>query len=122
MARCESRLSTTAQNGQYLGLFQMFETEPERHLVFGRGIDINHDDVITRAEVDDSVIALLVSADITLFDGERYAPRVSTVADSISVAFGIHLTPCPAGNCPASAPTGISTFPRRSNGEPRPCW
>jgi hypothetical protein len=34
VARCESRLSTKAQNGQYLGLFQMGSSE--RHL-FGHG-------------------------------------------------------------------------------------
>jgi hypothetical protein len=34
VARCESRLSTTAQNGQYLGLFQMGSSERR---IFGHG-------------------------------------------------------------------------------------
>lgn len=34
VARCESRLSTTAQNGQYLGLFQMGSSERQ---LFGHG-------------------------------------------------------------------------------------
>lgn len=36
VARCESRLTTTAQNGQYLGLFQMGESERG---LFGHGSD-----------------------------------------------------------------------------------
>jgi hypothetical protein len=93
-----------ARQAAYLGLLQMFETEPERHIVFERGIDQDHDDVITRAEVDDSVIALLVSADIALFDGDRYAPRADGPADSLSVAFGIHLAPCAEGRCSSAVP------------------
>ncbi|HEU4615819.1 MAG TPA: hypothetical protein VFS15_27170 [Kofleriaceae bacterium] len=93
-----------AREAAYLGLLQMFETEPERHIVFERGIDADHDDVITRAEVDDSVIALLVSADIALFDGDRYAPRTDAPADSLSVAFGIHLAPCAEGRCSSAVP------------------
>jgi hypothetical protein len=61
--------------------------------------------VITRAEIDDSVIALLVTADIELFDGDRYAPKpASTMPDSLSIAFGIHLTPCAQGRCSSAAP------------------
>ncbi|HEY5951816.1 MAG TPA: hypothetical protein VIV40_40250 [Kofleriaceae bacterium] len=94
-----------ARDAAYTGLIQMFETEPERHLVFGRGIDKDHDDVITRAEVDDSVIALLVSADVDLFDGDRFAPQPSSTPDCLSVAFGIHLKPCPDGLCSTLPPT-----------------
>jgi hypothetical protein len=94
-----------ARQAAFLGLVQMFETEPQRHLVFGRGIDKDHDDVITRAEIDDSVIALLVSADIDLFDGERYAPKPGSASpDSLSIAFGIHLTPCADGRCSTTTP------------------
>jgi hypothetical protein len=82
-----------ARAAAYAGLVQMFETEPERHIVFGRGIDKNHDDVITRAEVDDSVIAILVTADVELFG-----------APALSVAFGIHLSPCATGRCSTVAP------------------
>jgi hypothetical protein len=93
-----------AREAAYLGLIEMFETEPERHLVFGRGLDTDRNDMITRAEVYDSVIAILVAADIALFEGDRYAPRTGAPPDSISVAFGIHLTPCAAGRCSIVAP------------------
>jgi hypothetical protein len=82
-----------ARAAAHAGLVEMFETEPERHIVFGRGIDKNHDDVITRAEVDDSVIAILVTADVELFG-----------APALSVAFGIHLSPCASGTCMTAAP------------------
>jgi len=120
-----------ARQAAFEGLVQMFETEPERHIVFLRGIDPDHDDVLTRAEVDDSVIALLVTADIGLFDGERYAPHASEPLDSISVGFGIHLTPCPAGNCPALAPPENLCRDRVRDGDEtdvdcggscQPCW
>jgi hypothetical protein len=93
-----------ARAAAYSGLVQMFETEPERHLVFLRGIDTDHDDIVTRAEVDDSVIALLVSADIALFDGDTFGPRPGAPPDSLSIAFGIHLAPCAEGRCSTAAP------------------
>lgn len=36
VARCESRFSTTAQNGQYLGVFQMGSSE---RALYGHGVD-----------------------------------------------------------------------------------
>ena len=82
----------SARAAAYGGFIQMAETEPDRHLVFGRGIDTDHDDVFSQAELDDSVIAILVSADL-----ERYA---TTAEPAMSVAFGVHLSPAP----PASGP------------------
>ena len=119
-----------AREGAYVGLIQMFETEPERHLVFGRGIDKDHDDAITRAEVDDSVIALLVTADVDLFDGERYAPQASQTPDCLSVAFGIHLTPCSDGSCALTTPLNLCRDRIRDGDETdvdcggscQPCW
>jgi hypothetical protein len=94
-----------ARSVSYIGLIQMFETEPTRHLVFARLIDTNHDGILAREEVDETVIALLVSAEIQLFDGTRYAPQPgSPLPDSISVAFGIHLSPCPDGRCTTGTP------------------
>jgi hypothetical protein len=94
-----------AREVSYLGLLQMFETEPTRHLVFSRLIDTNDDGLFTREEVDETVIALLVSADLQLFDGTRYAPQTgSPVPDSLSVAFGIHLTPCDDARCALGSP------------------
>jgi hypothetical protein len=93
-----------AREVAYTGLVQMFETEPERHLVFERGVDTDRDGVMSRQEVDDSVIALLVTADLHLFDGERYAPRAADAKDSLSLGFAIHLSPCPSGTCATSVP------------------
>lgn len=83
-----------ARAAAYTGLIQMFETEPQRHLVFARGIDTNRDAVISRAEVDESLIALLVAADVDL----DLVPGSSP--DAVSVAFGVHLS--------SSPPFGIS--------------
>jgi len=94
-----------ARSVSYLGLIQMFETEPTRHILFSRLIDTNDDGILAREEIDETVIALLVSSDIQLFDGARYAPqRGSPMPDSISVAFGIHLSPCAEGRCSTGAP------------------
>ena len=84
----------------YAGLAQMFETEPERHLVFHRQVDTDRDGVMSIAELDESVIALLVTADIQLFDGTKYAPQpMPAMKDSLSIAFGIHLAPCTDDAC-----------------------
>lgn len=94
-----------AREVAYAGLLQMFETEPERHIVFARGVDANRDGVLAPTELDESVIALLVTADIQLFDGTRYAPvPASTLEDSISFAFGVHLSACAAGRCTTAPP------------------
>jgi hypothetical protein len=120
-----------ARAAAFAGLVEMAETEPERHLVFMRGIDKDRDGVITRAEVDDSVIALLVSADIDLFDGDRFAPNpTSTAPDSLSLAFGIHLTPCAEGRCSTAAPMNLCRDRVRDGDETdvdcggscQPCW
>lgn len=93
-----------ARDVAYAGVIQMIETEPERHLVFARQFDVDADGILERAELDDSVIALLVAADIQLFDGERYAPRESSMPDSLSLGFAIHLAPCPSGRCSTATP------------------
>jgi hypothetical protein len=97
---------TDARAISYTGLTQMFETEPERHLVFQRQVDTNRDGLMSDAELEESVIALLVTADIQLFDGTKYAPKpMPTQKDSLSIAFGVHLAPCPAGRCSTALPT-----------------
>ena len=94
-----------ARQAAFDGFTQMCEDEPERHLVFSRGLDTNHDGVVSREEVDASVIAILVSADVDMFDGTRLAPRPnSTDNDSISVAFSFRLSTAsplgtPANHC-----------------------
>jgi hypothetical protein len=90
----------------YAGLEQMFVTEPQRHLVFQRQVDTDHDGTMSNAELEDSVIALLVTADIQLFDGKKYDPQPDpTAKDSLSIAFGVHLAPCASGSCSTAAPT-----------------
>ena len=96
---------TDARTSAYAGLTQMFETEPERHLVFHRQVDTNRDGTMSDTELEDSVIGLLVTADIQLFDGATYAPKpMPTQKDSLSIAFGVHLAPCPAGRCSTATP------------------
>jgi hypothetical protein len=83
-----------ARDAAFNGLIQMFQDEPQRHLVFSRGVDTNHDGVVSRDEVDNSVINLLVTADVDLFDGSRLAPHPNSQSnDCISVAFQFHLSP-----------------------------
>ena len=90
----------------YDGIIQMIETEPDRHLVFQRQVDADRDGVMSHAELEDSVIALLVTADIQLFDGTKYAPNpMPTTKDSLSIAFGVHLIPCASGRCIDATPT-----------------
>ncbi|MBK9032510.1 MAG: hypothetical protein IPL61_14570 [Myxococcales bacterium] len=94
-----------ARAAAYAGLLQMFATEPARHVAFARGVDSDRDGVITTAELDASVIAVLVTADVQLWDGATYAPRAShATPDSVSLAFTFHLTPCAAGRCTIAAP------------------
>ena len=105
---------TTRARSRSAGLIQMFETEPERHIVFARGLDTDRDGMFSRAEVDDSVIALLVVADIQLFDGERYAPR----PDSDNARFAVGRLSRPparrarAGGCTTAVP--VERLPRSS--------
>ena len=96
---------TDARPLSYAGLTQMFETEPERHLVFQRQVDTDRDGRMSDAELEESVIGLLVTADIQLFDGAKYAPDPTPAQkDSLSIAFGVHLAPCPAGRCSTVSP------------------
>ncbi len=91
-----------AREAAHAGLVQMFETEPERHLVFFRGVDTDHDDVLSLDELEASVIGLLVSADLALF---------GTSDDSVSIAFSMHLSPCADGLCRSAPP--VSTCRNR---------
>ena len=92
-----------ARSAAFNGLIQMFQDEPERHLVFSRGIDTNHDGVVSRDEVDASVINLLVKADVDMFDGDKLARHPgSQDNDSISVAFAFHVTEASPRGTPAN--------------------
>jgi hypothetical protein len=96
--------AAAAADAAFAGLVQMILDEPQRHLVFARQIDTNADGVIERAEVDASVIGLLLAPDIQLYRSGRYAPDPSrTMKDSLSLAFRIHLAPCAAGRCATAA-------------------
>jgi hypothetical protein len=95
----------TAKAAAFASMVQMVATEPERHVVFARQIDVDHDGQISRAEFDECVIAFLVSPDLQLFDGARLAPRPgSNTPDSVSLGFGVHLLPCPSGRCSSAVP------------------
>ncbi len=88
-------------------LLQMFRTEPLRHLVFLRGVDEDRDDTVSLAELEASVIGLLVSADIQLFTGNAFgAVPDSSTPDSVSIAYSMHLVPCTnaTGSCATAAP------------------
>ena len=94
-----------ARAAAYAGLRQMFATEPDRHQAFLRGVDLDRDGAMTDAELDQSIIATLVTADVQLYDGERYAPRaVGAHPDVVSLGVAVHLTPCPTGRCATGAP------------------
>jgi hypothetical protein len=79
-----------AREAAHAGLVEMFETEPERHLVFARGVDTDRDDVLSYDEIEASVIGLLVARDME--------------PDLVSIAFAIHLRPCAEGTCTQAAP------------------
>ena len=121
-----------ARTVAYAGLTQMFETEPERHLVFQRQVDTNRDGLMSDAELSESVIALLVTADIQLFDGTTYAPDPTPAhKDSLSIAFGVHLAPCPTGRCATTPPSNTCRDRIRDAAETdvdcggptcQPCW
>jgi len=94
-----------AADAAYAGLLQMIADEPERHLIFARLLDGNLDGVLGRDEFDNSVITLLIAPDLQLFDGARYAPHPgSTMHDSLSIAFQVHLSPCATGDCATGPP------------------
>lgn len=97
----------TAREKAHFALVQMIENEPERHLVFHRGIDEDRDGVISFAEVEASVIGLLVAADVE-----------HAGIPGVSIAFGMHLTPCTAGaDCIAAQPQNPCRDRTRSPGE-----
>jgi hypothetical protein len=97
-----------ARDAAYARLRQMFVTEPQRHRAFLRAVDTDRDGEMSAAELDASVIAFLVTADIQLFDGDRYAPRFRDAQpDSVSLAIGLHLAACPEGRCTAAAPPNL---------------
>lgn len=84
-----------AREAAHADLVQMFETEPQRHLVFLRGVDEDRDDVLSFEELEVSIIGVLVSADIALAGEED---------DSVSLAFRFHASPCFEGRCSTATP------------------
>lgn len=74
-----------ARDAAFAGLDEMFQTEPQRHLVFMRTIDGDHDGVVTHDELDESVIGLLLSPDL---------------GNDISLAVALHLSPMPVMRTP----------------------
>lgn len=76
---------TVARNAAFAGLDEMFQTEPQRHIVFMRTIDADHDGTVTHDELDGSVIGLLLAPDL---------------GDDISLAVSFHLSPMPVTRSP----------------------
>jgi hypothetical protein len=84
------------------GLHEMVFTEPERHLVFQRGVDEDRDGVMSPDELDASILGILVSSDIDL----RGTP-------SVSIAFRLHLIPCSEADEPCAVGTSTNTCRNR---------
>ncbi len=125
-------LEEQARKAAHRGLVQMFETEPERHLVFLRGVDTDENDILSYDEAADSILGLLVAADVQLYRGNAFSPVPGSMEpDSVSLGFGFHLTPCAVGDACA---TGISVNACRNRvrdgvetdvdcgGGCQPCW
>ena len=83
-----------ARDAAYAGLDQMIATEPERHLVFHRGLDLDRDGRLSVAEYDNSIVTLLVTSDV----------KHGACEACVSIAFGVHLAACPDGRCSAALP------------------
>jgi hypothetical protein len=120
-----------ARRAAYAGLIDMFEHEPARHLVFQRQVDLDRDGVMSEPELADSVIALLATADIQLFDGDRYEPNPDAAKkDSLSIGISIHLRPCETGRCSTAAPANTCRDRVKDGDETdidcggscQPCW
>lgn len=84
------------------GLIQMVSTEPERHLVFQRGVDEDRDGTMSADELDASILGLLVSSDVELFG-----------KTSVSIAFRLHLVPCAEADEPCAVGTSTNTCRNR---------
>jgi hypothetical protein len=83
-------------------LYQMVTTEPERHLVFQRGVDEDRDGVMSSDELDASILGILVSGDVELFG-----------KTSVSIAFRLHLVPCPETEEPCTVGASTNTCRNR---------
>jgi hypothetical protein len=76
---------TAARNAAFAGVVEMFQTEPQRHLVFMRTLDTDHDGLVSDTELGDSVIGLLLSPDL---------------GEDISLAVALHVSPMPVMRTP----------------------
>lgn len=76
---------SVAREAAFRGLDEMFQTEPQRHIVFMRTIDADHDGRVTDEELDSSVIGLLLAPDLDA---------------NISLAVAFHLSPTPVMRTP----------------------
>ncbi len=77
----------------YAGFVQMFETEPQRHIVLARAIDRNRDRTLAFDEIDQSVFGLLMRSDVEIDGRER-----------MSAAFRAHLVRCETTRCRVAPP------------------
>jgi len=84
-----------AQTAAYTSILQMFAANPQDHRTFWYLADLNRDGDIPFEEMtgEHGLLSGLVVSDLDIRtrDGER--------VPSVSLAFQVHLTPCPSGAC-----------------------
>ncbi len=78
------------------GIVQMLAAEPHAHRVLWTYVDANRDGTVTRAEIEQGLIAALLYPEFTVVvDGEP--------VELMAAGFAIHLAPCEAGRCVTGA-------------------
>jgi hypothetical protein len=99
------------------GLAQMIEANPRAHLTLAGIVDVNGDGQIAVDEIRHaSFIESLLAPDVSMFDNGVFHPAPRLRPDAVSVGFGVHLEPCPDGNCALAMPAN-SCFDRVLDGD-----
>ena len=88
------------------GVQQMLTASPHDHAGFASAMDRDADGTVTIPEIESAPIFVsLLAPDLKMFVGTELSPQPkSSVPDSLSLGFGFHLSPCPAGSCVTTAP------------------
>ena len=99
-----------ARHAAYDGILAMLAAFPQDHRTFFRVLERERDGVITYEELarEDGLLVALLSSDVEL------RPRGGEPEEMISLAFKIHLSPCPVGRC--AAPIADTCFDRVVDG------
>ena len=90
-----------AKQVAYDGISTMLSAVPQDHRAFWYIVEVMRDGVVTYEELarKDGLLAALLAPDVQI------SPRGGAPEDMLSLAFKVHLAPCPAGRC---APTAIA--------------